>query len=827
MSVYVCCDQRRRDAIRSSALNGVDYLEVVDSDAPSAAERQRILRVHFLKPPAPPGLTPANVVISGGDRIKGVRADGVSYDGNTVVVHLNAYGDYSPYRLQFVAATGSTFNLASLDPQLSFVDFSFKVECPSEFDCKAEFAPGSVVPTAPQIDYLARDYASFRQLMLDRLAVRAPQWRERNPADLGVALVELFAHVGDLLSYRQDAVATEAYLGTARRRVSVRRHARLVDYVMHEGANARAFIQVETSADLVLPKGTQTFTALPGTAARLAPASNELARARALGPEVFETMHEARLFRAHNQIIFYTFGDGRCRLPKGATRATLKGQLTNLAVGDILVFEETRGPGSGKPADADPVHRHTVRLSKVTVGADPLGGAFETPPTAAPTPVTDIEWTSDDATPFDLQISAQVTSGGVAQSFSDITVARGNIVLVDHGTTVPNETLGPVPEPSLALPPLGSDPCAPAETRLIPARFRPRLQGHPLVYAAPFDPQKPPASARATLLTSAQDALPSIGLTEVRTGQPPATWGVRRDLLDSEPEDQGFVVETESDGSAYLRFGDDRHGQRPPPGATFTAQYRIGGATRGNVAADAISHVVSGDTGIVRVRNVLPAQGGTEPESLEHVRRNAPFAFRSQRRAVTPDDYRAAAEQHPAVQRAAATFRWTGSWPTVFVTIDRFGGSDIDAPFEQQMLGFLEPFRLAGHDIEVNGPDFVPLEIEMRVVAQPDHFRADVKEALLGVFSAGFTPSGAKGVFHPDNFTFGQSVYLSPLYAAAQQVDGVASVDVTTFQRQGHPDLEPLRKGRLDIARLEIARLDNDPDFPERGVFRVTMEGGK
>jgi len=36
-----------------------------------------------------------------------------------------------------------------------------------------------------------------------------------------------------------------------------------------------------------------------------------------------------------------------------------------------------------------------------------------------------------------------------------------------------------------------------------------------------------------------------------------------------------------------------------------------------------------------------------------------------------------------------------------------------------------------------------------------------------------------------------------------------------------------LRRGRLDIARLEIARLDNDPDFPERGVFRVIMEGGK
>ena len=48
--------------------------------------------------------------------------------------------------------------------------------------------------------------------MLDRMAVLAPDWSERNPADLGVALVELLAYVGDSLSYQQDAVATEAYL---------------------------------------------------------------------------------------------------------------------------------------------------------------------------------------------------------------------------------------------------------------------------------------------------------------------------------------------------------------------------------------------------------------------------------------------------------------------------------------------------------------------------------------------------------------------------------------------------------------------------------------
>ena len=122
----------------------------------------------------------------------------------------------------------------------------------------------------PEIDYLAKDYASFRRLMLDRMAVLMPHWRERNPADLGVALVETLAYVGDHLSYQQDAVATEAYLGTARRRVSVRRHARLVDYPMHDGCNARAWVQVRFDKTGRLP-----LTIAPGirSSSRAFPAS--------------------------------------------------------------------------------------------------------------------------------------------------------------------------------------------------------------------------------------------------------------------------------------------------------------------------------------------------------------------------------------------------------------------------------------------------------------------------------------------------------------------------------------------------------------------------
>src|SRR5207244_3845384 len=124
----------------------------------------------------------------------------------------------------------------------------------------------------------------------------------------------------------------------------------------------------------------------------------------------------------------------------------------------------------------------------------------------------------------------------------------------------------------------------------------------------------------------------------------------------------------------------------------------VGNGARGNVGAEAIVHVISHEPAITAVRNPIPACGGVEPESIEHVSQNAPFAYRTQERAVTPADCAVVTERHPQVQRAAATFRSTGSWRTVFVTADRIGGLPVDVDFERAMRRHLEHFRMAGHD---------------------------------------------------------------------------------------------------------------------------------
>jgi predicted phage baseplate assembly protein len=304
-------------------------------------------------------------------------------------------------------------------------------------------------------------------------------------------------------------------------------------------------------------------------------------------------------------------------------------------------------------------------------------------------------------------------------------------------------------------------------------------------------------------------------------------WTARRDLLNSGAEADEYVVEVDNDGSGMIRFGDDVHGRRPESGTAFTARYRIGNGRMGNIGADSLVHIALSLPEITLVRNPLPAVGGLEPESLQDVRQRAPVAYRVQERAVTEADYAEVTERRADVQRAAASFRWTGSWHTVFVTVDREAGAGLSDEFETDIRTHVERYRMAGHDLEVDSPQFVSLEIDLHVCVRTDHFRSDVERELLDVLSNRDLPDGRRGLFHPDLWTFGQPVYLSAIYGAAHQVTGVESVEVRTFQRQGVPESTALDSGRLDMAALEIPRLDNDHNFAEHGRLTITLGGGK
>ncbi len=763
-----CSNIERREAVRVARnpkgdpfLNGIDFLEVSTAD-------QTLLTVTFLHDLAVAALTRDNVAIDGGVRIVGIKVVSVTpAAANQITVKVNQVGDFSAYTLRLVGAP------AVFDPQLSQVAFSFRIDCLSQFDCK----PNDMCPAAPgeaiDINYLAKDYSSFRGVMLDRLSLLMPDWQERNAADVGIALVELLAYAGDYLSYQQDAIGTEAYLGTARRRTSVRRHARLVDYRMHDGRNAQAWLQIRVKNDIAALGAGETLqfvTRMEAQPVVIPAGSPVLAQAT-----VFESVGSIPpLHEKHNQIQFHTWSATKSCLAQGARTATLAGDYPALQPGDVLIFVEVRGPDTGSPSDADPMHRHAVCLTKVITGqTDPL----------TTLPVTQIEWRAEDAMPFPLCLAWHTDADHGAQPIPGVSVALGNIVLVDHGRTTELQDLGTVPD------------------RGFP-RFRPRFKEAPL-----------------TFLTGSVPAIPQLTGTLNGTA---SDWAFAPDMLDGSLNSNSrvFTTEVESDGVVYVRFGDDEHGERPSAGTAFQVRYRVGNGLAGNVGAGSITHLVGSFSGIEAITNPLPAVGGVNPESIEHVRQSAPYAFRTQERAVTAADYAEVAQRHPGIQKAAATFRWTGSWYTVFLTVDRLGGLDLDGAFRSDLLRHMEKYRMAGTDLEIEKARMVPLKVSMHVCVKRDYFRMDVSTALLELFNN-------RTVFNPDNFTLGSRFYLSPLYAAAQGVDGVESVRIKTFERADFPGGDGLKSGFLDAHRTEVFTLDNDPNFPERGTFDLQLDGGK
>jgi hypothetical protein len=802
---YRCEDgERRLEETRADRrLNGIDLVEVDSEHDPV----QRTLLVRCLLA-VPDGLGGADLRVDGGVRAdpavnpvrvewafragrleaafraglvsaEDVRNFGASPEPERLlVVRTSTAGDFSTYRL--VVAQPDRFDF---DPRLAWAEFSFKVDCPSDFDCLAPHVCPPVRLPEPAIDYLSRDFAGLRRLLLDRLSLVLPGWTDRSVADLGVTLVELFAYLGDHLAYAQDAASAEAYLGTARRRVSVARHARLLDYRMHDGAAARTWIAVDCD---------------DGGDGTVLPAGSEVEAAD--GSVVFTTLHDVTVRAARSVIEFYTWGDLRCCLPRGATRATLRGTRAELGLhaGDVLLLEEERGP-SGEDVDADRTHRWAVRLSAEPVDAiDPLTYVR----------LVEVVWRVEDELPFPLCL--WLFPRGRCEEPVGASVARGNVVLAEHGKTVGPEPLVPpaVPERGKYRPTLGRRDLSHAVPYVHSTALR-----RPAVEA--LDVQPPAAVPRIVRLTDGRD-----------------DWTVHTDLLGSDRFEPDVVVEMEDDGRAHLRFGDDVLGRRPGPGDSFNAVYRVGGGPAGNVGRDVLTRLAVAVAGL-SVRNPVPAVGGADPEPVEQVRQWAPQAFRVQERAVTEDDYAAVTERHPQVQRAAATRRWTGSWYTEFVTVDRRRGAPVDAGFRSELAAFLEPFRMAGVDVEIDAPVPVSLDIVFTVCVAPGHSRAAVKRALVDRFSARDLPGGGRGFFHPDNVTFAQPVHLSALVAAAMSVDGVRWVETqegpgkpNRFRRWGRPADGELAAGRIVMGRLEVARCDSDPNQPENGRIEFVMTGG-
>ncbi len=844
-------------------VTGLDFIQVVDP------QDQTVLRVFFLIDPdeldnpivqttdlpfsVPLEQIPetVNIVsVSGGERLAEVLVVEATYQkevpfdaqSRTVLELKTAEpGDFSLYRLTLFDEPERR-----LDSFFNGVEFSFKQGCPSVLDCKRpepECPPEEWVDFP--VDYLARDFVSLRNALLDFAAQRYPQWTEKIEADAGVMLAEIMAALGDELSYIQDRYAREAYLETATQRRSLHHHTQLVDYPIHEGLTAGTFLSL-TVGEGVGGKYVEAGQRI------WAPSQGEPPIPFELGNGLADTTANEgspKQFWVHSDwdaISVHLPDDSQPCLPVGTTEVYLQ-ELVPTA-GQIPAGEDPLKFWLGKwilletqPSDPSvPIRRHLVRVVEVEHTTDPLHLDDSDPPQIIEIDITRLKWEEAQALPFEMCLRDLVVRGNLVfatagETIEDYFSIRSNPTIPPHLV----ETVKRVYPAIERQGPLDDIACQRSETFL-----------HSL---------RQSETRGLGWLGQLRTANPELELQEVDavTFQPldlPQIWEWTPTLLDTRGFEDVFTLENGTwrsiigfrrigevishtdyaSGSGYtIRFGDGEFGRIPADGTVFRARYRTGPGIKANLPADTITNLtnpVAPDqddlvNDLEAVTNPLPVTNGIDPESPEVIKQLAPEAFRAVTyRAVRPEDYAEIAERLPWVQRAGARFRWTGSWLSTFVTADPAGAFELSSERRTELTNLMDCVRQAGREVFVRNPRYVNLDLKIRICIQPFAYPGQVKarvlEALLG--RKGARPT--QGFFHPDNFTFGTPLQRSQLEAAIQAVPGVLSVEKMRIRARGIIVWQDFEELIFPIGQNQIIRLQNDPRFPERGSVRIYVK---
>lgn len=784
---------RRGELIRSTTLNGIDFVAVDAADSTK-------LQVHFLNSV---DLSGAKVTasISGGDSVPAVPVDAITpadwgsdAEGRPVLaLSAQIAGDFSDYTL--------TLSIPPADPQLidlvfASSRFSFKANCPSDFDCAPP--PLSCPPddtAVPPIDYLAKDYLSFRRALLDFSSLRYPDWVERSEADFGLMFAEVLAAAADDLSYLQDRVAAEAMLETATQRRSLVSLARLVDYEPRPATSGTTWLQLTVSAAGTVAPGIQVSAPAPDGG--LIPFEIGEGLADSLPVQVDKVWNHG--------ILPYWFDDEDRCLSAGATEMWVAGDGFGFTDGQPILIQ-TDLPG------------HSQRRLVHLVAVAGVVGFEATDPLFGNAPVTRIRWRSEGA--LDRAIDLTRTTLG------------GNLVKATQGARV-IETFAigsrPPSAPSAVIAIARRGPNGDEATPNWVHRYP--LGRAPLAWLAGEKAQDPPLPEMALLQT-----MPSA-----------RRWNFAAHLLDSDPTDRVVTVdpvawravgftdtgtpthyEVDGDGGSTIRFGDDVFGAAPAEQDVFTLTYRVGVGAAGNVAEDTITRVDPATAGVVTgARNPFAVTDGADSETRDQIVRRAPQAFRAwQFRAVRPEDYEAHAETLSWVQEAGTSFRWTGSWLTVFTAADPRGAERVDLARELELVELLNRRRLAGYESYAPPPQYLSLDLLIEICAQPGWLDGDVEAGVLARLGSA-DRGGTSGFFFADRFTFGSPLYRSRLEAAIQEVPGVLGVRSITYRQRGSFSGFADMPEAVTPGSRQIVRVDNDPDWPERGTIQVRVEGGR
>ena len=531
--------------------------------------------------------------------------------------------------------------------------------------------PVSNIPVS--IDYTSRDYYALRDALIRRVQERTGgKWTGNDPSDFGVALVETFAYMGDLINYYIDRIANESYLGTATQRQNVLNLASMLGYTAGGYTSATVNVTLTNSINVGY-RGQIGATQLTGGTARLViPNDNTFS----VGDKVNVSGLSRSEYNGTFTITSKNLGTNEIEYVPLSLSVSAAGDGTNVVfttsvAHGILQNEIVTTSGFTGGSTAFNLANKTVTVvtaTTFTVGVSGVsgtasGGVVKYADIASNgTPSGYVHNIGYVTVPAGTQLLAEISSNGVVSQVIFTTKAPAVIPFVNDDGTAGTQTV--LAKHGMDVSTLSANQASVALT--------PDINGELIGYSTGE------ADQVFSLLESQVDI--STLAIYVENGNSFDTWSSTQYLEDETSTSKKYRVSIDADYNIFINFGDGIGGAIPTKGARIKATYYKGAGLVGNIPAGAISQVydVPGATSTAKTlimskvtpSNISAATGGDEPESMDSIRHNAPRALRALTRAVTLEDFANLSLSIPRVGKANAV----ASLPTsvsVYVSPER------------------------------------------------------------------------------------------------------------------------------------------------------------
>lgn len=618
--------------------------------------------------------------------------------------------------------------------------------------------------------YINRDYSEILSEVVARIPQITPEWTDWNQSDIGIAILQLFSGMAEMLAYTQDIYANQLTLPTTTQRAAMINLTKSLAYTM---ANSTA-----SSVDLLFSRSPYTTTTDPtlltSAIIRQYTRTFHVADASQYNPDDVvllnngtNTEYAIIESKAGSSITIqgvtrydYSIGNGISKITKDR----------NVIISDNLKCATSGGT--------------TFETSTSTNDYIIYGGAtYPNQTTILSFSTTSNTITVANAFDFATGDSLYLKSNLFANNAMVLTITN----VVERVITVSSipawiqagDTLGRLVPGSQGL----------TRTETLSASTGLASQTRQLAYSP---------------------VVVSTVSVSVNEGPGAETWTKVDSFFDSDSNDKHYTLDIQATDKALITFGDGINGKIPVIGATIGSTYVQGGGVSGNVGRNTIVKLtdsvkdVGGTTVAVSTTNPNSATGGSDKEDLDVARVRAPALYASVYRAVSSEDYKALAlgfndATYGTISNAEVVESTIDNSVSLYIwAADNDGfASTASSGLKTALLDYLAERSGAGYLVSIVDGYLTSVDITATINVLSNYTQSVVRSSVL---------SAINELFQTKNLTPGNDFYLGDLYEALENVEGVSHVDIT----------EPIRPG-VFISPLHL---------PYKGLINLTMVGG-